>query len=169
MTTKIIDRIIAQDGFEHVLSVDYKSRQAGSHNISATQTPLKDIPTTLAQPSNAEMTSKPPATSQVSASSKDKIGRPLSMMIAKAFSGAAEKTPVVEDVPLPSFPFPTFVETPRLTVEKQEKRVSFTWHYPTHQFAVAHCICARLIEASPLILVLLGLVESQSPSLPNQR
>ncbi|KIR55619.1 hypothetical protein I315_01492 [Cryptococcus gattii Ru294] len=119
---QIIDRIIAQDGFEHVLSVDYKSRQAGSHNVSANQTPLKDIPTTLAQPSNAEMTSKPPATSQVSASSKDKIGRPLSMMIAKAFSGVAEKTPVVEDVPLPSSPFPTPVETPRLTVEKQEKR-----------------------------------------------
>lgn len=91
------------------------------------------------------------------------------MMIAKAFSGAAEKTPVVEDVPLPSSPFPTPVETPRLTVEKQEKRVSFTWHYPTQQFAVAHRICARLIEASPLIFVLLGLAESQSPTLPTQR
>ncbi|KAE8537944.1 hypothetical protein D1P53_006009 [Cryptococcus gattii VGV] len=122
--SKIIDRIITQDGFEHVLSVDYKFHQAGSHNVSDTQTPLKDIPTTLAQPSNAEMTSKPPATSQVSAPSKDKIGRPLSMMIAKAFSGAAEKTPVVEDVPLPSSPFPTSVKTPRLTVEKQEKRAN---------------------------------------------
>ncbi|KIR77117.1 hypothetical protein I306_05901 [Cryptococcus gattii EJB2] len=131
---QIIDRIIAQDGFEHVLSVDYKSRQAGSHNVSATQTPLKDIPTTLAQPSNAEMTSKPPATSQVSASSKDKIGRPLSMMIAKAFSGVAEKTPVVEDVPLPSSPFPTPVETPRLTVEKQEKRAHRGFSLDFHSF-----------------------------------
>lgn len=119
--SKIIDRIIAQEGFEHILSVDYKTGPAGSRNVSAIQTPLKHNAAPFAQAFNAEMTSQASASSQDSASSKDKRGRPLSMIMARTFSGAAEKTPVVEEVLLPS-PLTTSVEPSRATVAKQEKR-----------------------------------------------
>lgn len=122
MATKIIDRIIAQEGFEHILSVDYKTGRAGSRNVSAVQTPFKGIAASLAQDSsNAEMTSQASASSQNSASLKDKGGRPLSMMVARAFFGEAGKTSVVGEVPYPS-PLTTSVEPPRVTAAKQEKK-----------------------------------------------
>lgn len=120
--SKIIDRIIAQEGFEHILSVDYKTGRAGSRNVSAVQTPFKGIAASLAQDSsNAEMTSQASASSQNSASLKDKGGRPLSMMVARAFFGEAGKTSVVGEVPYPS-PLTTSVEPPRVTAAKQEKK-----------------------------------------------
>lgn len=138
MATKIIDRIIAQEGFEHILSVDYKTGRAGSRNVSAIQTPFKGIAASLAQDSsNAEMTSQASASSQNSASLKDKGSRPLSLMVARAFFGEAGKTSVVGEVPYPS-PLTTSVEPPRVTAAKQEKRVSFTPYYSTRLFAAAH-------------------------------
>lgn len=165
---KIIDRIIAQEGFEHILSVDYKTGPAGSRNVSAIQTPLKHNAAPFAQAFNAEMTSQASASSQDSASSKDKRGRPLSMIMARTFSGAAEKTPVVEEVLLPS-PLTTSVEPSRATVAKQEKRVGFAHRTILHaSLPLLILICDRLAEASLLIFAPSALVESRAPDLPDQ-
>ncbi|WVQ79952.1 hypothetical protein IAT38_002053 [Cryptococcus sp. DSM 104549] len=96
--SKIIDRIIAQEGYEHILSVDYKTRRAaGSRNVSgASRLTIKEI----AAPATAsfEETAAPSALSPTEAL-KEKKGRPLSMMV-RAWSGTGEKTRVAEPAPI---------------------------------------------------------------------
>ncbi|WRT66451.1 uncharacterized protein IL334_003409 [Kwoniella shivajii] len=87
--SKIIDRIIAQEGFEHVLSVDYKTRRAGTRSTSSSSRPaLKDItagPWSLTTSPSAE---EPP---RIAEPVKEKKARPLSMMV-RAMTGPAERT-----------------------------------------------------------------------------
>ncbi|KAK8864475.1 hypothetical protein IAR55_001725 [Kwoniella newhampshirensis] len=84
--SKIIDRIIAQDGFEHILSVDYKSRRSNgvSRSASGSSRPaLKDI----------QLSVNPPTTvTPASPKKKQKKARPLSMMV-RAMSGSVAMSP----------------------------------------------------------------------------
>ncbi|WVQ67568.1 uncharacterized protein L199_005769 [Kwoniella botswanensis] len=92
--SKIIDRIITQEGFEHVLSVDYKTRRAGTRSTSTSSRPaLKDV--------NGGSWGMPSASSPISEelpailepqteAVKMKKARPLSMMV-RAMTGPAEK------------------------------------------------------------------------------
>ncbi|WWD17221.1 hypothetical protein CI109_101659 [Kwoniella shandongensis] len=89
--SKIIDRIIAQDGFEHILSVDYKTRRGISISRSgsgASRPALKDI-----QPfANPPLpTVVPPSPGK----KEKKKARPLSMMV-RAISGSVETAPAME-------------------------------------------------------------------------
>jgi len=89
---QIIDRIIAQEGFEHILSVDYKTRRMGSRSASdssgtrGTQSPW-EISASMQAKANGEQPagSDPPATE-----SEAKKTRPLSMRV-RAMSGTVEK------------------------------------------------------------------------------
>ncbi|OCF60721.1 hypothetical protein L486_00360 [Kwoniella mangroviensis CBS 10435] len=95
--SKIIDRIITQEGFEHVLSVDYKTRRAGTRSASTSSRPaLKDVnggswgmPSASSPISEEPPTIVKPQTEAV----KEKKARPLSMMV-RAMTGPAEKTVV---------------------------------------------------------------------------
>ncbi|WVQ99619.1 hypothetical protein IAU59_006756 [Kwoniella sp. CBS 9459] len=88
--SKIIDRIIAQEGFEHILSVDYKTRRAGTRSAGSNS---------KARPALRELTSanewgmtRSPVSEEPSAQSEppkvEKKARPLSMMV-RAISGPA--------------------------------------------------------------------------------
>ncbi|ORY20637.1 hypothetical protein BCR39DRAFT_555091 [Naematelia encephala] len=76
--SKILDRIIAQEGFEHVLSVDYKTRRMGTRSLAAAPTrgSLKDITNAMTenQANKAEVRNT------------EKKARPLSMMV-RAMTG----------------------------------------------------------------------------------
>ncbi|OCF38510.1 hypothetical protein I317_07715 [Kwoniella heveanensis CBS 569] len=95
--SKIIDRIIAQEGFEHILSVDYKTRRAGTRSGASKSRPaLKDM--TNADEwgmTRSPVSEEPPTKSAESvtvipeaALKVEKKARPLSMMV-RAISGPA--------------------------------------------------------------------------------
>ncbi|ODO09861.1 hypothetical protein I350_02083 [Cryptococcus amylolentus CBS 6273] len=114
--SKIIDRIIAQEGFEQILSVDYKTRRVGSRNVSATQTPLKEIAISLADSSvNTNLPPSVPLSEERVREAAERKTRPMSMF--RAFSSSTDRI-VEEPKPLPP---PVEVPVPALEA-KAEKR-----------------------------------------------
>ncbi|WVO16124.1 hypothetical protein L204_103791 [Cryptococcus depauperatus] len=164
--SKIIDRIIAQEGFEHILSVDYKTRRTDSRHVSEAM-PLQEISASLANATmpKSEEPSPPPIVSIQSStqdSSRDKKARPLSMVVNRAFGGAAEKTPTAS-IPFPNVESPSVVPIkltptqPELASEtKQERRTrrGFSLDFRSFSFGLTSPIPASGIKASlrPLAL-----------------
>ncbi|WVF71251.1 hypothetical protein IAT40_006053 [Kwoniella sp. CBS 6097] len=120
--SKIIDRIIAQEGFEHILSVDYKTRRAGTRSTASKSRPaLKDMTGTnewgMTKSSVSEENPSTPADVTVSPepSKVEKKARPLSMMV-RAISGPAPtlqtQTQMLAAVPPP---------VPQVDAAKEEK------------------------------------------------
>lgn len=104
--SQIIDRIIAQEGFEHILSVDYKTRRMGSRSSSSTgRGNLQDI-TNAMQAGNVPAEPAPVQT--------EKKARPMSML-GRAMSFQVEK---------PAEKIPKEIATPEVKETKTEKRVS---------------------------------------------
>ncbi|WWC70072.1 uncharacterized protein I206_104018 [Kwoniella pini CBS 10737] len=94
--SKIIDRIIAQEGFEHVLSVDYKTRRATTRAASGSSTrpALKDVLNIPRGMTTSPISEESPAivTTEPSIEPvKPKKARPLSMMV-RAMTGPTEKS-----------------------------------------------------------------------------
>ncbi|WVQ72510.1 hypothetical protein IAR50_002067 [Cryptococcus sp. DSM 104548] len=115
--SKIIDRIIAQEGFEQILSVDYKTRRVGSRNVSASQTPLKEIAASLADPSvNATVSPPVPLSEEKPREAAEKKARPMSMF--RAFSSSTDRA-VEEPKPLPP---PVEVPAAEAKAEKRARR-----------------------------------------------
>ncbi|WVR06990.1 hypothetical protein IAU60_004027 [Kwoniella sp. DSM 27419] len=115
--SKIIDRIIAQEGFEHILSVDYKTRRGGSsRNVSAaSRTALKDISSGQWGPkTDSPVDGEPPSIIEPQPV-KERKARPLSMMV-RAMTGPA--------TPMQAAPEPTEAEaeTEAAKEAKAEKR-----------------------------------------------
>ena len=113
---QIIDRIIAQEGFEHILSVDYKTRRMGTRSASGGRRgSLQDITNAMqvdAAPREMLQGSHTPATT---VAKEEKKARPLSML-GRAMSGSADRA--TADPP---------VEAPTADAKeaKAEKRVSY--------------------------------------------
>nr|ODN88184.1 hypothetical protein L203_02789 [Cryptococcus depauperatus CBS 7841] len=164
--SKIIDRIIAQEGFEHILSVDYKTRRTDSRHVSEAM-PLQEISASLANatmPKSEEPLPPPIVSIQSSTqdSSRDKKARPLSMVVNRAFGGAAEKTPTAS-TPFPNVEPPSVVPIkltptqPELASEtKQERRTrrGFSLDFRSFSFGLTSPTPASGIKASlrPLAL-----------------
>lgn len=106
LNPQIIDRIIAQEGFEHVLSVDYKTRRMGRSTSGSNRGSLKDI--------TGSMQSGQP---QVDAVKVKEKGRPMSM-IGRAMSGHVEKVS-----PVPTTEKVEKLEAKEVKEAKSEKRV----------------------------------------------
>jgi hypothetical protein len=111
---QIIDRIIAQEGFEHILSVDYKTRRMGSWSASgAGRGKLKDITNAMQAGAAAPKAASEGPASTAAGVKEEKKARPLSML-SRAMSGSVEKAtaPLVD---------PTLAEAKEA---RSEKRVS---------------------------------------------
>ncbi|WWC62064.1 uncharacterized protein I303_104653 [Kwoniella dejecticola CBS 10117] len=120
--SKIIDRIIAQEGFEHVLSVDYKTRRgtarATSTSASTSSRPaLKDILDGPRSMTTSPISEEPPTVIEPEAEPvKPKKARPLSLMV-RAMTGPAEKS-----VPPPAAPAPASTAAEDSKAERRAKR-----------------------------------------------
>ncbi|KAH7931108.1 hypothetical protein BV22DRAFT_1124494 [Leucogyrophana mollusca] len=104
--SKIIDRIIAQEGFEHVLAVDYE------------KTPL--TPTASGTPKSP----LPAVTTSVSAPAKSSKPRPQSAIFARASSNPTP-TAVQENSPPLTSPNPSAGSSS--TTKAQRRSLSFDW------------------------------------------
>ncbi|WWC89228.1 uncharacterized protein L201_004146 [Kwoniella dendrophila CBS 6074] len=113
--SKIIDRIITQEGFEHILSVDYKTRRAGTRSASSSSRPaLKDVAANSWGLTTSSPISEEPPKIEEPEPIKQKKARPLSMMV-RAMTGPPEKI----DPPSVS---PQLANPPTIEVEDKEAK-----------------------------------------------
>lgn len=102
--SKIIDRIIAEEGFEHVLAVDYEKAQ----KIPPTATGVPKLPLLSAAPKN----SKP---------------RPQTMILGRAASNPTSISPS-EPTPTPTYSINSgSTSTTPTTTKAQRRSLSFDW------------------------------------------
>lgn len=104
--SKIIDRIISQEGFEHVLAVDYDK--------------LPATPTTATQPSNSNGHKSPPSPARIPKA------RPQSVIVGRSTSNP---TPALGAKDSPGFNSPPLTAAPKSgsSSKTQRRSLSFDW------------------------------------------
>jgi hypothetical protein len=108
--SKIIDRIIAEEGFEHVLAVDYEKQP----NTTTTTTTTTTTSTTAPAPSE---------TSNSTAPTKSFKQRPQSAIFGRASSNPVTISPLEQ----PATATPPLTSSSGVTTKAQRRSLSFDW------------------------------------------